>query len=420
VRLRAVAAAVCVGALGLGVAACGGDGDSGEPTGSAAGAGTADIYSSLPLHGPSRDRSKAIVNGIRLALSQAGGKAGGVAVSYTSLDDSTARARKWDPGQTARNASMVADDHHAIGYIGDLDSGASAISLPILNDAQIPQVSPGSTYVGLTTDEPGSLVDEPGRYLPSDDRTFVRVVPRDTVQAAALLALMRQDGCTSLAIANDRETSGAGLARLLALTARRDGLRVVLNEGVDASAAAAASYAATAKARGADCFAFAGVTANGAVRITRDVAKAIPSAQLLGPDGICEAAFTNPSKGGIPASIARRFMCTIAGRDLRSYPAGRRFLAAYQQRFGGPAPDPYAVYGYESMKLLLDTIASLGDDEVDKPALLRALLATHDRDSVLGTYSFDQAGDTSLTDYGAYTVGDDGNPVFSSAVHLRR
>jgi branched-chain amino acid transport system substrate-binding protein len=35
---------------------------------------------------------------------------------------------------------------------------------------------------------------------------------------------------------------------------------------------------------------------------------------------------------------------------------------------------------------------------------------------VLGTYSFDQNGDTTLTDYGVYKVGSDGNPTFDTAI----
>ena len=44
-----------------------------------------------------------------------------------------------------------------IGYVGDLNSGASAISIPPLNRAGIPQVSPTSTAVGLTSSALGSF-----------------------------------------------------------------------------------------------------------------------------------------------------------------------------------------------------------------------------------------------------------------------
>src|SRR5215208_4356412 len=85
---------VCI-AIGTAAAigACGGGGG-----------GSVSIYSSLPLQGASTAQTKPLVNGIKLALDQAGGKAGDYTVNYTSLDDSTAQAGEWDPGQTAADA----------------------------------------------------------------------------------------------------------------------------------------------------------------------------------------------------------------------------------------------------------------------------------------------------------------------------
>jgi branched-chain amino acid transport system substrate-binding protein len=68
------------------------------------------------------------------------------------------------------------------------------------------------------------------------------------------------------------------------------------------------------------------------------------------------------------------------------------------------------------MKLGLDTISGLGADGNDKQKVLDALFATKDRHSVLGTYGFDSNGDTTLTSYGLYSVGSDGNPVFEKTL----
>jgi branched-chain amino acid transport system substrate-binding protein len=417
VRGRTFAAAISALALGVGLAACGSsDNNSTSTSGGGGGAGTVDLYSSLPLQGASKDQTGALVNGIRLALSEAGNKAGSTSIKYTSLDDSTAQAGNWDPGQTAQNARKAAQDSKAVGYIGEFNSGASAISIPILNQAGIPQVSPANTYVGLTTNEPGSEKGEPQKYYPTGKRTYLRIVPRDTIQSAALLTLMKQDGCTKVAIANDKETYGAGLARLLELQSKKVGVNVISNEGIDKSASNYRSYASGIKAKGADCFVFSGVTANGAVQINKDVAAAIPSVKLYGPDGTCESGFTNPSKKGIPASLGKQYQCTVATLDLTSYPGGKQFLDAFKKRYGNAAPDPYAIYGYEAGKLFIDTLKNLGDKASDKQAVLDALHNTKNRNSVLGTYSFDQNGDTSLTDYGVYKVGSDGNPSFSKAV----
>jgi branched-chain amino acid transport system substrate-binding protein len=404
--------------VAVGITACGSSSKSTSSSsgGSSGGGNTVDIYSSLPLQGASSAQTVPLVNGIKLALSQAGNKAGSFTVKYTSLDDSTAQSGKWDPGQTAANARKAAEDSKAAYYIGEFNSGASEISIPILNQAGLPQVSPANTYVGLTTNEPGSAPGEPLKYYPTSKRTFLRIVPRDTIQAATLLQTMKKDGCTKAAVANDKEAYGQGLAALIELQKGKYGMTITSNTGIDPTAPNFRAYASTIKAQGADCFVFSGIVANGAVQITKDVAAALPSAKLYGPDGVCTGTWTNPKMHGVPASLGPKIQCTVATLDLPAYPGGKAFLASYKAAYNGQTPDPYAIYGYEAAKLGLDTIAGLGAKGSDKAAVLSALFATKSRSSVLGTYGFDANGDTTLKSYGLYKVGPDGNPLFEATV----
>ena len=130
-RARSLAASGClVTALALGVSACGGSNDNKSSTSSGGGSGgrtSLTIYSSLPLQGDSRPQSTDVVNGEKLALEEAGGKVGKFTIKYVSLDDSTAAAGKWDPGQTSSDARKAAQDPSTIVYLGEFNSGASAI-----------------------------------------------------------------------------------------------------------------------------------------------------------------------------------------------------------------------------------------------------------------------------------------------------
>ena len=54
------------------------------------------------------------------------------------------------------------------------------------------------------------------------------------------------------------------------------------------------------------------------------------------------------------------------------------------------------------MRLALDAIERSGTG--NKEDIIKALFETKDRESVLGTYSIDENGDTTLTDYGVYTI----------------
>jgi branched-chain amino acid transport system substrate-binding protein len=401
----------------LGIAACGSSSkssstSSGSASTGSSGGSTIDIYSSLPLQGASTAQTGPMVNGIKLALSEAGNKAGSFTVHYTSLDDSTASAGKWDPTQCAANARKVATDSKAVYYIGEFNSGCSKISIPILNPAGVPMMSPANTYPGLTVGGPGTVPGEPQKYYPTGKRTYLRIVPIDSIQAAADLQAMKAAGCTKVAVADDKEVYGQGLATLLGLEKGFYGVTIVSETGIDPTSPNFRTYASTIKAQGADCFFFAGIVSNGAVQITKDVNAAIPTAKIFGGDGVCTDSYTAAKKGGVPANVAPLIQCTVATQDLKSYPGGEAFLKAYQAAYGTTNPDPYAIYGYEAMKLGLDTIKGLGSKGNDKSAVLAALFATKARPSVLGTYGFNAKGDTTLKSYGLYKVGSDGEPVF--------
>jgi branched-chain amino acid transport system substrate-binding protein len=400
--------AVATLAMALAVGACGGDGDGGAAGGDSGGGQKLTIYSSLPLQGAARAQAVATVNGAKLALKEAGGRVGNFSIEYVSLDDSTAQAGGWEPGQTASNARKAISDDSTIAYIGEFNSGATAVSLPLLNEAGIAQVSPGNTAVGITSDDPGAAPGEPDKYYPTGKRTYARILPRDTYQGAALATLAKEEGCASAYILNDKEVYGAGLASNVELAAEKVGLEIKGNEGIDKNAANYRSLGAKIKGTGAQCFIYCGITANNAVQIFKDMAVALPDGALLGPEGVGETGFFDSSEGGLSPDVASRVLVTIPGVAPEEYPpAGKEFLKAYEAEYGEKNPDRYAVYGYESMSLLLDAIKRAGPDGGDRVAVVDQLLATKDKEGVFGTYSIDENGDITLTPYGVYGIKDD-------------
>jgi branched-chain amino acid transport system substrate-binding protein len=385
--------------------ACGGDDDDGGGGSGGGGGSSVNVYSSLPLQGAARPQTTAVVDGIKLALEQRNGKAGETTVKYTSLDDSTAQAGAWTPEATQANARKVAQDDAAVAYIGEFNSGASAISIPLLNEVPIAMVSPANTAVGLTSDEPGAEPGTPEKYYPSGERNYLRIVPKDTIQGAALATLMKKDGCKSVYMLNDKEVYGAGLAENIETASKEQGLKILANEGIDPKAPNFRSQAATIESEGADCFVFAGITSNGGVQLYKDVAAGVPDAKLYGPDGVAEEGFVSPAEGGIPEEVQARTKVTVATLDPDEYPPdGQKFFDDFKKKYGEDNPSPYAIYGYEAMSLVLDTCEKLGPDCSDKQAMIEGLFNTKGRESVLGTYDIDENGDTTITDYGVYKI----------------
>ena len=332
------------------------------------------VYSSLPLSGASRVQTKAINDGARQALQEAGNAAGGKAVRLKTLNSATRKAGSWTLQRTVGNALKAAQDESTVAYIGEFNSGATRVSLPILSEAQIPQISPSNTYNGLTTNGAGTTPGEPDKYYPTGLRSYFRLLPNDHVQAAALATAMRDRGCTKAGLVHDGEVYGKGMNADVKATLTRLGVAVVTSRKITRKAPSAVRRA------GADCMAYTGITANGAVRLFRS--SALRAMKLFGSDGVAETAFVSR----LPRSVDRRTTVLVATLSPADYgtPANR---------------DPYYATGYEAMKLILDGLNASGGT---RAGLLGWLPTVQNRASVLGTYGFDANGDTTLRRYGLY------------------
>ncbi len=411
--IRSKAAWGClVAAMAIGVAACGDDDSGGSSGGSSSGGSKSlTVYSSLPLQGASRPQSEDVINGEKLALKQKGNKCGDFTISYKSLDDSTAAAGKWEAGQTSANARKVAQDDSAIAYLGEFNSGASAISIPITNEAGILQVSPSNTALGLTKGGAGAEPGEPDKYYPSGERNYGRVVPIDTIQGAAQAQYMKDEGVTSVYILDDAEVYGKGVAKNTQASAEKLGIKIAGTDSWDGKASNYRALASKIKDSGADAVFTGGIIDNNGPQLYKDLNAAMPDAKLFGPDGVATVDFTKE----IPAAVqAQTFLTapTLSPDELP--PAGQKFYADYEAEYGEPQDeiDPYAVYGYEAMSVVCDAIAKGGDD---RAAVIEAFFSTKGRESPLGTYDIDADGDTTLSDYGGYKA-EGGKLVFNQVI----
>ena len=396
-------------ALGTGLAACGGQRESAVANGS----DTLTLYSSLPLHGPDRERARDMVNAIKLALQEAGGKVGPFKITYVPLDSATPEAGTWTADKVLDNARKAVRDLNAIAYIGERDSAATALSLPLTNEGHILQVSPSSTYDGLTRES--RRHGEPERFYPSGERTFARVVPRDHVQASALVAYMKASGVRRLALIADRQIYGGGLADEVEKAAARQGIEVVDLGRIDARRGDLSATAQNVAETGLDAFLFAGTTDTGAARLFAAVAAAAPRMLLFGPAAVADQAFVRD----LPAAARRRMRITSPALSPRLLPDRARLFRERFRRTFGRQPAPEALQAYEAASAVLHSIRAAGDKGNDRSAVTDRFFAIDDRESVLGTYSIDRFGDTTLSTYAGKRIID-GRLVLDKVLEVGR
>jgi branched-chain amino acid transport system substrate-binding protein len=411
---RLACALAAAGGLGAALSGCGGA--SAADRGAIHGA-RATIYVSVPLEGPQRPVALDVLRGERLALYAAGVRAGGRSVRLVTLDAATLGAGGWDPGRISINARRAAADPTAVAYLGELDVGASAISIPLLNEQGLLEVSPLDTAKALT--QPSAAVaGSPERYYPNQQRfgrTFARVVPSDAVQAGALLRWMQAEGVRRLALLTDEDPTQQALADAVAAGARAHAIAVVDAEDVDPSASGYAGVVASVRAHRPDAALYAGgLLQGGAARLWRQLAAADRRLALYVPGAMVQQEFL--ASLGAAAAVTR---ATRPVLGLRAYPPVARRVARSFVRVYGEAPGPEALYGYEAMAAVLAAIDRAARDDrgaLTRAGIVRAFFATgRGAASVLGPYRIDRAGDTSLRVYGGYEL-QAGRPRYAVAL----
>jgi branched-chain amino acid transport system substrate-binding protein len=384
-------------------------GDVSPATGSG-NSGRIKIVSSLPRTGNARQQTDTIVNGIRMALDEVQNKAGDFQLEYLDRDDATASAGEWTPEQEAGNAKSAAADPDVMLWIGPYNSGAAKISMPILNRAGLLMISPANTSVGLTKPNPDNPA-EPGIYRPTGKINYVRVVPTDDLQGPLGADWAKQMGFKRIFILDDHEVYGRGIAKLFEDRCDDIGLTVLGHDSIDAKALEFRSLMTTIKAKNPDLLYFGGTTQTKAGQIAKDLVAVGSTAKLMVPDGCMEQAFIEAAGAD---NLNDRCFVTFGGLPPEAFEENnpdliakhkpeKEFIDHYKQRFGR-LPEAYAIYGYEAAKVGVEAIRRAG--KKDRAAIVAACLAIKNFHGALGTWSFDENGDTTLKHLSGNVVHD--------------
>ena len=291
----------------------------------------ATVYTSVPRHGVSVSAAEQVLAGERRALAERGARAGGIRVRLRELPATDDRDHPWNPGLVAANAQRAADDPTAMAYLGELDYGATAVSLPITNDAGLLQVSPSDGLTSLIRRPPGRPRAGPERYYPTERRTFVRIGPSDLDEAEALVDRLGAFGARRVAVVFDREIYGRELAGQLTTLARRAGIAPVAAEEYRGNVDDIPDIVRRVAEAEPDAVVLLQVAGRGTIPMLVAIGDRLPGEPVLASSGI------------------------LALPELAPPPEPERLEAV------GPAIGPERA-GYEAMRLVLDAIERGGRD----------------------------------------------------------
>lgn len=300
------------------------------------------MITSVPLEGPTARAGSDAAEAAALAVSD-----GGNPVERSVLDAGPFGERVRD------NALRAAGDPDVVGYLGELHSAATEVSLPLLEAAGVPHLSFSNTLRTL------------------EGSCFVNVMPDDERAATAVVAWMLELGVRAPVLVDDGEDYGADMRRLV-------------GRGL-----AAADVAEADAGRPIDAVFLGAVAGRGTVELLERVHQRAASGPVFGVDGLVTDGFAKQ----LPPEIAERLRVVPAAAPPEALPADGRAVTERLAERLGHRPDPHAIYAYEAMSLLLDALAGTG---ADRAATVARLRSTRGRDSVLGRYDIDGRGATTL------------------------
>ena len=358
------------------------------------------IVSSLPRTGVNKAQTDSIVLGIRMALDEVGSKVEGASVVYEDWDDASPERGVWEAEKGNENANRAVHDPDVMVYLGPYNSGAARVSIPTLNNADLVMISPSNTYAGLTKPGKGQP-NEPAVFYPSGKRNYARVVPSDDIQGAVGAGWAKQLGAARVFVLHDTELYGHAVALSFADTAARIGLEVVGGpEGIDPRAQDYQGVAAKIRSANPDLVYFGGLTDDNAGRLFKDIRSFVgDKVKLMGPDGIYQQGFLDEAGGAANGA----YVTFGAVPPSKQAGKGAEWYRNYKARFNAE-PEMYAAYAYEATMVALDAIKRAG--KKDRNAVREAVLATKEYDGILGRWSFDANGDTTLTTLSGREVKD--------------
>ncbi len=353
--------------------------------------GVINLYTSWPLSGASEQIGGDSVAAVQYALDVYGNAAGGFELVYEALDDGIAANQgSWDAAREAENATMVVNDEDAVAYIATYNSGAAEAAIPIMNEAGMAMISPANTAAQLTKGGVGVPEGYPDVLYQSGERNYMRVVPADDIQGAASANFAFNGlGAASAFVLHDNQTYGLGVATVFSETFEELGGEVLGFEAFDPNAPEYQALMTRIASTGPALLYLGAIVNLNASQLLQQMRLQMPADQVvfMGPDGLINQAFVDGA-----GDAAEGAYITFGGLPPTALEGAGAVWAEGMRERVGREPDAYSVYAFDCAVHVIQAIDAV--QSKDRAAILDHMFNIGDFRGLLGTYSFDDNGDT--------------------------
>jgi branched-chain amino acid transport system substrate-binding protein len=337
----------------------------------------------VPLLAGSTSFGIGIRNSVDLAVKQANDAnlIPGWRLEIAPEDDSS------KPDVGSRAASKLASDGAVVGVVGTFNSSVAQQTIPILDNANIVQVSPGNTNDTLTRGE--NFATAPAR--PHDN--YFRTSTLDSLQGGFAADYAYTDaGKRSVVIVHDGKTYGKGLADSFAARFTGKGgtvvgdVRVIGEEVTDYS-----GDVTSIQPLNPDLI-FYGGEYTAAARFTAELKKQGVTAPLMGGDGIVDPSYIDNAK-----EAARGDLGTSIGAPAEQLPSAKGYVDGYQAAGYRDPGSAQGALAFDAANAIINALVKVlpGKDAIDdsvRQAVVDAVQAS-DFQGATGRVAFDQYGD---------------------------
>lgn len=335
-----------------------------------------------PLSGDLTALGVGIRNSVDLAIRQANekGTVKGWKLELAAEDD-TAK-----PDVGAQVASKLASDSAVVAVVGTLNSSVAQQVQPVLDRANIAEISPANTNDTLTK---GENLDKPVR----PHNNYFRVATVDSLQGpfAADYAFNTLKA-KNVVIIHDKKTYGQGLANFFKARFEKDGGKVASVETINPGDKDFSGVLSKIKPLNPDLIYYGGEYPEASL-ISLQSKQAGIKAPLMGGDGIVDKTYVS-----VAGQSAEGDYATNVGAPPEQLPSAKGFIDAYKAAGYKDAFSAYGPLSYDAGQVVVNALAKVLpgktaiDDSVRK-AVIAAIQGTT-LEGVTGKVAFDQFGDT--------------------------